>query len=62
MVFDVARHDIRLAERLFDAIETPAEQAKAAKTLHWHFSNAEPNPRRAAHYRRYLPAGNGETS
>ena len=61
MMFDVARHDIRLAERLFGAIETPAEQANAAKTLHWHFSNTDPNPRRAAHYRKYLPAGDGDT-
>ena len=62
MMFDVARHDIRFAERLFDAIGTPAEQARAAQTLHWHFSNAEPNPRRAAHYRQYLPTDDGDTS
>lgn len=62
MMFDVAMHDIRLAERLFDAIGTPAEQARAAQTLHWHFSNTEPNPSRAAHYRQYLPTGDGDTS
>ena len=62
IMFDVARHDIRLAERLFDVIETPAEQARGAQTLHWHFINTEPNPRKAARYRKYLPAGDGDTS
>ncbi|MCY3839454.1 MAG: hypothetical protein OXH09_12550 [Gammaproteobacteria bacterium] len=62
MMFDVARHDSRLAERLFDAIEAPVERAGAAQTLHWHFSNTEPNPRKAARYRKHLPADDVGTS
>ena len=62
MMWDVARQDTRLAERLFGVIGTPAEQARAAQTLFWHFSNAEPNPRKAARYRKYLGAGDGDAS
>lgn len=62
VIGDVIRHDVHLAERLFEAIETPVQQAEAAQPLHTHFSDVEPNRRKAERYRRYLPEDDGEAS
>ena len=59
---DVIRHDVYLAERLFEAIETPVQQAEAAQPLHLHFSDIEPNKRKAERYRKYLPDEDGEST
>ena len=61
MMSDVIGHDIRLAERLFDAIKAPEQQAKAAEPLHGHFADIEPNQRKAGQYRKYLPVDHGDT-
>lgn len=62
VVGDMIRHDVHLAERLFEAIETPAQQGEAAESLHAHFSDIEPNRRKAERYRKYLPEDDGEAS
>ena len=59
---DIVGHDAVLAERLFEVIETPARQAEAAQLLHVHFSDIEPNRRKAERYRRYLPEEDSEAT
>lgn len=59
---DIVRHDVFLAERLFAAIDTRAQQAEAAQPLHMHFTDIEPNRRKAERYRRYLPEEDGEST
>ncbi|MDE0421170.1 MAG: hypothetical protein OXK76_09860 [Gammaproteobacteria bacterium] len=51
---DVIGHDIHLAERLFEAIEAPGQQAEAADLLYRHFTENAPNRRKAERYRKYL--------
>lgn len=62
VIADVIRHDVHLAERLFEVIEAPVEQTEAAELLHVHFSDVEPNRRKAERYRKFLPEGDGEAS
>ena len=59
MMPDVVRRDAHLAERLFDAIESPDQQAKAAQPLHRHFRDIEPDRRKAERYGKYLPDDDG---
>ena len=51
----VVDHDVPLAERLFDSIETPAQQAVAAQVLYRYFTDIDPRQRKAERYRKYLP-------
>ena len=62
LIADVIRHDVHLAERVFEAIEAPREQTEAAELLHVHFSDVEPNRRKAERYRKFLPEDDGEAS
>lgn len=55
MMPNVVAHDSRLAERLFDTIETAEQQAVAAQTLYRHFTDIDPRTRKAERYRKYLP-------
>ena len=55
MMANVVAHDSRLAERLFDSIETAEQQAVAAQTLYRHFTDIGPRARKAERYRKYLP-------
>ena len=55
MMSGVVAHDSRLAERLFDSIETREHQVDAAQILHRHFTDIDPRQRKAERYRRYLP-------
>ena len=55
MMPNVVAHDSRLAERLFDSIETAEQQAVAAQTLYRHFTDIGPRARKAERYRKYLP-------
>ena len=59
MMSNVVGHDIHLAERLFSRIETSDRQAEAARTLHRHFSETDPNLRKAQHYSKYFQAEEG---
>ena len=56
MMASILGHDVPLAERLFDAIETPEQRTVAARTLYTHFIEIEARQRKAERYRRYLPA------
>ncbi|MDE0193202.1 MAG: hypothetical protein OXQ90_17755 [Gammaproteobacteria bacterium] len=60
MMPDVVSRNAPLAERLFDAIESPDQQARAAQPLHRHFSDIEPDRRKAERYGKYLPDGGGD--
>ncbi|MXY55043.1 MAG: hypothetical protein F4029_03705 [Gammaproteobacteria bacterium] len=60
MMPDVVSRDAPLAERLFDAIESPHQQARAAQPLHRHFSDIEPDHRKAERYGKYLPDDGGD--
>ena len=62
LMSDMIRHDVYLAERLFEAIETPVQQAEAATPLHAHFTDIAPNRRKAERYRKYLPDEDGEST
>ena len=62
VIADAIRHDVHLAERVFEAIEAPLEQTEAAELLHVHFSDVEPNRRKAERYRKFLPEDDGEAS
>ena len=55
MMPGVVDHDVPLAERLFDSIETPAQQAVAAQVLYRYFTDIDPRQRKAERYRKYLP-------
>ena len=55
MMSGVVGHDVPLAERLFDSIETPEQQAIAAEILHRHFTDIDPRQRKAERYRKFLP-------
>ena len=55
MMSGVVGHDVPLAERLFDSIETPEQQAVAAEILHRHFTDIDPRQRKAERYRKFLP-------
>ena len=55
MMSGVVGHDAPLAERLFDSIETPEQQAVAAEILHRHFTDIDPRQRKAERYRKFLP-------
>lgn len=55
MMPGVVGHDIPLAERLFDLIESPEHRADAAQTLYRHLTEIEPSRRKAERYRKYLP-------
>lgn len=54
MMSGTMRHDVHLAERLFDLIEAPEQQAKAAESLLLHFRDVEPDAVRAERYRKHL--------
>ena len=57
MMSDLVKHDVDLAERLFELIEASEQQARAAESLHGHFSDDEPDSGKAERYRRYLDDG-----
>ncbi|MYJ75210.1 MAG: hypothetical protein F4089_08960 [Gammaproteobacteria bacterium] len=60
MMPSVVGHDVSLAERLFDSIETPEQQTAAAQILYAHFTDIDPRQRKANRYRRYLPSEDEE--
>ena len=60
MMPSVVGHDVSLAERLFDSIETPEQQTAAAQILYAHFTDIDPKQRKADRYRRYLPSEDEE--
>lgn len=60
MMPDLVSRNAPLAERLFDAIESPDQQARAAQPLHRHFSHIEPDRRKAERYGKYLSDGGGD--
>lgn len=60
MMRDVVSRDAPLAERLFDAIESPDQRARAAQPLHRHFSDIEHDRRKAERYGKYLPDDGGD--
>ena len=57
MMSDLVKHDVDLAERLFELIEASEQQARAAESLHGHFSDVEPDSGKAERYRRHLDDG-----
>ena len=61
MMPDVVGHDARLAERLFDGIESRDQQARAAQPLYRHFDLIEPDRRKAERYGSYLPEDERDT-
>ena len=60
MMSDLVGHDAHLAERLFEMIEAPQQQARAAESLHRYFSDVEPDARKAERYRKHLPEDDGD--
>lgn len=54
MIPDLLRRDVHLAELVFDLIEAPDHQAKAAEEMVAHFADIEPNRRKADSYRKFL--------
>ena len=45
---------VDLAEQLFDAIKSPDARRSLAATLHYHYTNTDPNPDKAKHYKDIL--------
>ena len=58
----VVGHDVALAERLFDSIETREQQAVAAQILHRYFTDIDPRQRKAERYRKFLPPEDDDAS
>ena len=54
MISGLLRQDVHLAELVFDLIEAPDQQAKAAREMVAHFGDIDPNRRKADSYRKFI--------
>jgi len=60
MMASIVGHDVYLAERLFDSIDSPEQQSLAAQTLYRHFTESDHRKHKAERYRKYLPPEDDE--